>query len=696
MAELKAFLKRVLLGLARLWWRLSDSLLIGIQSGTLRVTGRIFDETWYLEHNPDVEGYDGSLADHYFRHGIYEGRGARFFDSNWYFRAHTDLKGARIDAWSHYKQYGEAEGRSVRYFHVHSVIQRFRNRNYDEWMRLHPSSSEADAIDMEFAAGHLGLKTRLAVMLPVMATDDAADVRGALDALARQPYEHAEFLIGLGAGVDDGLRGHIEGLNNRDERFRAIVVEAATAPAACNELARLTRAAFLAPVLPRDRLDAQALFWVAHALQGEKDIGIIYADEDRLDAKGKLTSPRFKPDFNYELFLSHNLFGDLVFYHRKLFEALNGFDTEVEGGARYDLALRAVEMAGADAVRHIPRVLNHVRAPVEAVESDSAAIERHLKRIRRAGTVMDVPEAPGYTRVRRELVARPLVSLIIPTRDRADLLKICVDSLVAKTTYGNYEVIIVDNGSVETATKDLFKSLDKKRFTVIRDERPFNFSELNNAAVKEAKGEFVVLMNNDIEIVTPDWIEEMLSFAQQEDVGCVGCRLWYPDRTIQHAGVLVGFYGVAGHMHKHIARGDTGYGDRAVLHQSLSAVTAAVLMVRKSIYEQVGGLDEALAVAFNDVDFCLKVRDAGYRNVYTPYAEMVHHESASRGAETTPEKRRREQAEISLIKARYGDSMLRDPAFNPNLSLTSEDISFAFPPRVESLAVLAASLRGSD
>jgi GT2 family glycosyltransferase len=300
-----------------------------------------------------------------------------------------------------------------------------------------------------------------------------------------------------------------------------------------------------------------------------------------------------------------------------------------------------------------------------------------------AAEVEAAPEAPALNRVRFACPApQPLVSIIIPTKDRADLLDMCLQSLQDKTTYANYEVIIVDNGSVEPATQTLFDSLVGPRFRVVRDDSPFNYSALNNSAARLARGELLCLMNNDIEILTPGWLEEMVSFAMRADVGCVGARLWYPDGRLQHGGCIVGLGGVAGHSHKYFPKGHPGYFRRAVLHQSFSAVTAACLLLRREIYEQVGGLDEQLVVAFNDVDFCLRVQAAGYRNVWTPYAEMNHHESASRGEEDNPEKIARFKREIDFIKARWGDTLLHDPAYSYNLTLDIEDFSYAWPPRV--------------
>jgi GT2 family glycosyltransferase len=243
-------------------------------------------------------------------------------------------------------------------------------------------------------------------------------------------------------------------------------------------------------------------------------------------------------------------------------------------------------------------------------------------------------------------------------------------------------VIVVDNGSVEEATQQLFARQPKDKLRVIRDDSPFNYSRLNNLAVEQSRGEVICLMNNDIEILSFDWLEEMLSFAMQADIGCVGARLWYPDGRLQHGGVITGLGGVAGHSHKYLDKGSPGYFHRATVHQSFSAVTAACLLIRRSVWNEVNGLDELFAVAFNDVDFCLRVREHGYRNVWTPYAEMNHHESASRGEETTPEKKARFMGEIERLRERWGNSLQNDPFYSVNLTLDIEDFSLAWPPRL--------------
>ena len=279
-----------------------------------------------------------------------------------------------------------------------------------------------------------------------------------------------------------------------------------------------------------------------------------------------------------------------------------------------------------------------------------------------------------------------LVSIIIPTRNGRELVQRCIESILSKSSYARYEIILIDNASDDAVAVDYFKQLSGHPcIRVLRDDRRFNYSALNNAAVQHARGELICLLNNDTEVISPDWLQQLAVYATRPEIGAVGARLWYPDDTLQHGGVILGIGGVAGHSHKGLPMGAAGYFGRATTAQTLSAVTAACLMVRRSVYQEVGGLDEALAIAFNDTDFCLRVRAAGYRNVWTPSAELYHHESASRGYEDSPEKRQRFGEEVRFMQRRWGSDLLTDPAYSPNLTLSGSDFSLAWPSRVPQL-----------
>ena len=432
---------------------------------------------------------------------------------------------------------------------------------------------------------------------------------------------------------------------------------------------------------------------MADAINSHPDAALFYSDEDKLDEGGQRQSPYFKCDWNIDLFHSQNMICHLGVYKTALLRDIGGFRIGLEGAQDYDLALRCIERLEPGQIIHIPRVLYHWRIHAEstahagaakpyAAVSGERALNEHFQRCEIAASAEYVDV--GY-RIRYVVPAeQPLVSIIIPTRNGLQLVRQCIESILAKTTYANYEILLIDNGSDEQETLDYFKKLGTEpRVRVIRDDRPFNYSALNNAAVKVAKGEFVLLLNNDIEIITPTWLTELVSHAARRGVGAVGARLWYPNDTLQHGGVILGIGGVAGHSHKYLARYSNGYFCRAKLTQTLSAVTAACLLIRKSIYEEVGGLNEVdLRVAFNDVDFCLRVREAGYRNIWTPFSECYHHESATRGTEDTPEKKERFSKEVLYMKAKWGEKLFCDPAYSPCLTLEHEDFSFAWPPRV--------------
>jgi GT2 family glycosyltransferase len=465
---------------------------------------------------------------------------------------------------------------------------------------------------------------------------------------------------------------------------------------ASNSALALVDAEFVALMDHDDLLTPDALYWVAKAIKQNPDVQLIYSDEDKMDLQGQRYAPYFKPDWNPELFLSHNFICHLGVYKTKSVRSIGGFDSSFDGAQDYDLALRYVDKLSAEQIVHIPRILYHWRA-VEgstahgvhekpyAEEKIAKAVVSALKHKQRPAEVINHEKLPGTLRVRYLLPDKlPLVSIVIPTRNGFNLLHRCVESIFSKTNYANYELIIIDNGSDDFITLRYLQRLQHdNRVTVIRDESPFNYSALNNKAVLQAKGEIIALLNNDLEGINDDWLDEMVSFAQHSEIGAVGAKLYYPNDTIQHAGVIVGLGGVAGHSHKHFPRDNPGYCGRLLLTQNLTAVTAACLVLRKEVYNAVGGLDEKnLSVAFNDVDFCLRIREQGFLNVWTPYAEMYHYESATRGYEDTPEKQARFTQEVDYMQQRWGESLLIDPAYNPNLTVEREDFSFAWPPRI--------------
>lgn len=435
-----------------------------------------------------------------------------------------------------------------------------------------------------------------------------------------------------------------------------------------------------------DELTPDALYEVVRSINKDRS-EFIYSDEDKIDLDGKFIEPHFKPDYSPEHLLSQNYMSHLGVIKKSLIDKVGGFTLGLEGAQDYDLYLKVLEHTGA--VTHIPRVLYHWRKipGSTAAEFDSKsyaqaagkmAIENSLARQGIDAIVSNGPYGGTY-RVRYALKSQPLVSIIIPFKDKPELLDMCLGSILKKSTYTNYQILGISNNSCEPETFAMMQRYEKQdsRIKFYEYNIQFNYSAINNYAAGLAEGDQLILLNNDIEILTPDWIEELLSFSQKDDVGCVGAKLYYPNDHIQHAGIILGIGGVAGHSHKYFPRDDAGYFSRLALVQNVSAVTAACLMVKRAIFETVGGLDEMnLSVAFNDVDFCLRVRELGLRNVFTPYCEAYHHESISRGAEDSAEKIKRFNREIAYMQERHADILKNgDPHYNSNLTLSSEDFN---------------------
>lgn len=576
-----------------------------------------------------------------------------------------------------------------------------RRHSYERWLKTYDTVNQETMERLKTEIVRMTAPPRIAVIMPTY-NANSAWLAEAIDSVRHQIYPHWELCIADDASTNPEIRPLLEQYARNDKRIRIIFRETnGHISAASNSALALAQADWVALLDHDDLLAPHALYSVAKTIADRPDACVIYSDEDKIDENGRRHDPYFKCNINIDLLYSHNMVCHLGVYRRDLLNKIGGFRVGFEGAQDYDLALRCLEQTHVESIVHIPRVLYHWRvhrastaasgdAKPYAVLAGERALNEHFKRQGIAGRV----EATAYGyRARYQLPnVRPLASLIIPTRNGLSLLKQCVESIVEKTTYAPYEIIVVDNGSDDEGTLAYLEELsDARKIRVIRDDRPFNYSALNNLAVSQANGEIIGLLNNDIEVISADWLEEMVSLAIQPGVGAVGAKLLYPDERIQHAGVITGIGGVAGHAHKLFPRDAHGYFSRTAVISSFSAVTAACLLVRKAVYQEVGGLNEVdLAVAFNDVDFCLRIRAAGYRNVWTPYAELFHHESATRGSEDNPEKVARFNREVLYMQTRWGQDLLADPAYSPNLTLDHEDFGLAWPPRVEPLAHGAA------
>jgi GT2 family glycosyltransferase len=544
---------------------------------------------------------------------------------------------------------------------------------------------KSDVARLRDASAVLAYRPLISVLMPTYNPPELY-LREAIESVITQIYDNWELCIADDASRAPHVRAVLEEYQAIDSRikveFRSTNGHIAHAS---NSALGLATGEFVALFDHDDILTPDALYENARLLNGHPDADMIYSDEDKVDDVGKRSNPYFKPDWAPDSFLSRNYVSHLGVYRRSLVSEVGGFRPGFEGSQDYDLVLRIVEKT--NRIHHIPRVLYHWRIHSLSVASgvgvksyayDAAmnAIAEAMHRRGEPGRVEMLKNDPGNYIVRYDLTRDWKVSIIIPTRDHADDLERCLASIFAKSTYRNIEVIILDNGSVEQATSVCFakwKALEPSRLKVVRHDVPFNYSEINNYAVRQSTGEIVLLLNNDTEIIAPQWIEAMLEQAQRPTIGCVGAKLLYEDGTIQHAGVVLRIGGVAGHSHRFYDGDAPGYYHIIKTVNNYSAVTAACLMIRRDVWDEVGGLDEQLSVAFNDVDFCLRVRAAGYLNVYVPHAELYHYESKSRGFDDTPKKIARSIGEQQFMQERWNVSSTDDPFYSPHLSLTSED-----------------------
>jgi glycosyltransferase involved in cell wall biosynthesis len=520
-------------------------------------------------------------------------------------------------------------------------------------------------------------------------------LRKCLDSVLAQSYPHWELCISDDASTQPHVRRVLEEYRRRDARIKIVFrPRNGHISESSNSAIEIATGSHVALLDHDDLLHPQALYEVAVALGRNPGLKIIFSDEDKVDQNGLRFDPYFKADWNPDLFLSHNCISHLGVYETALLRQIDGFRKGFEGSQDWDLALRCIERVGVDQIHHIPRVLYHWRAipgstalaPQEkdyAHDAGLRSIAEHLERTGSTGRVVEKPGYRGNYRVRYSLpVPRPLVSILIPTRDGLHHLKRCIDSIVARSTYPAYEIVVIDNQSSDPDALEYLRGLEREHIArVVPFDAAFNYSAINNFAASESTGSVLVLLNNDVEVITPDWLEELVGQALRPGVGAVGAMLYYPNETIQHAGVITGVHGAAAHPYSGKPRGWPGQMNRAKLQQNMTAVTAACLAVKREVWDQVGGLDPAFRVAYNDVDFCMRLGGLGLRNVWTPYAELYHHESATRGSDARPERVDEFERERALLLSRWAATIDMDPAYNPNLSATEELFSLSFPPK---------------
>ena len=517
-----------------------------------------------------------------------------------------------------------------------------------------------------------------------------------LDSVVNQTYRNWELCC-VDAGQDTAVGQHVQARAKADPRIRyQKLTENEGIAGNTNHGFELATGDYIALLDHDDILHPCALWYTAQAIV-EQGADFVYTDEATFEGKVEnVVLYHFKPDFMLDNLRSNNYICHLTTFSKVLMEQAGGGErAEYNGSQDYDLFLRLTEKARK--IAHIPHALYYWRSSPNSTASDIsaktycidagiAALKAHYAR---CGVAVDdvtlIPGTPGYYKTDYTMAHPGRVSILIPTCDHIRDLETCVESIYARTTYPDFEILLIENNSKEEQTFRSYERMRKEHPDTLKvltwQGKGFNYSALNNFGARYATGEYLLLLNNDTEVITPGWLEEMVMYAQQKRVGCVGAKLLYPDDTIQHAGVGFGIGGVAGHLHKYFPATSDGYMGRLNYVQDVYGDTAACLLIRKEIYDEVHGLDESYAVAFNDVDFCVRVREAGYTNVFTPFAQLYHYESKSRGMEDNPEKQKRFQGEVLRFQARWGDLLAKgDPCTNPNFDIQREDFSLKILP----------------
>ena len=502
-----------------------------------------------------------------------------------------------------------------------------------------------------------------------------------------QTYPHWELCIVNASRGEDGMEQVLGRYAGGDERIRVKNLEENLGIAGnTNEALVMARGEFVGLLDHDDLLAPQALFRIAEALTADPQADAVYTDEDKVTTDlSEHFQPHFKPDFNLDLLRSNNYITHFFVVRTRLASEAGGFRKEFDGAQDYDFIFRCTEEA--KKVLHVPEVLYHWRthkastadnpaSKMYAFEAGKRAIEVHLARCGQEGTV-SLRKDLGFYRVEYPVQGEPLVSILIPNRDQKETLEKCLNSIWEKSTYKNYEILIVENNSSSPEIFNYYREIEKRPgVRILTWKEGFNYSAINNFGEKSAAGDYLLFLNNDVEVINPGWIEELLGNCQRKEVGIVGAKLYYPDDTIQHAGTVIGIGGIAGHAFLNMPRSRTGYLHKASLQMDLSAVTAACMMMKRQVFKQLGGFEERLSVAFNDVDLCLRTVQAGYLVVYNPEVELYHYESKSRGAEDSEEKVRRFQEEIEFMRCRWMDLLKKgDPYYNRNLTLSKWNYS---------------------
>ena len=572
---------------------------------------------------------------------------------------------------------------------AHKLLSKYREKKA---IRIHGTGSFPSVAEREKEETTVFPKdVTFSILVPLYNTPERF-LREMIESVTAQTYGKWELCLADGSDDAHDFVGRIcQEYRQKDSRIKyQKLAKNEGISGNTNECYKMATGNYIALFDHDDLLHPCVLFAYMQAIC-EKDADYIYCDEATFKGNSinhKITL-HFKPDFAPDNLLANNYICHFSVFSRELLESGELFRSQFDGSQDHDMILRLT--AKAKHIVHVPRILYYWRshkgsvassidAKTYAIDAAKGAVADHLTKLGYRNFEIESTRAfATIFRIKYELTSRPLVSIIIPNKDHVDDLSRCVESVINLSTYDNYEIVIVENNSETVEIRTYYEEISRHpRVQVVEYKGDFNYSKINNFGVQYAKGEYLLLLNNDTEVITPDWMEELLMYAMRKDVGVVGAKLYYPDKTIQHAGIVIGLgaHRTAGHTHYRIPEANVGYMGRLCYAQDVTAVTGACMMVSKALYEELGGLDESFTVALNDVDFCLRVREKGFLNIFTPFAELYHYESKSRGSDKKDERALRYQQESDRFRVKWADALAKgDPYYNPNFSLDHSDFT---------------------
>lgn len=649
----------------------------------------LFDRQFYLRNYADVRRADTDPLWHFVRSGWKEGRNPfREFDTNYYISKHQDVQNSNLNPLVHYIKHGQREFRPT------NPQSEKQLTAYQIWLRQYDALNDKDISQIKNHIDQLKEHPLISIIIPVSDTD-LTYLPHSLASLRNQIYERWECWILVSPQIAENAKKLLNPFSAQDNRIKPLYFqENQTIGDAVVKAFKTISGEFVGILGQCDLIEPHALYLIANEINLEPNTAIVYSDHDQIDPTGYRFDPIFKPDWNPDLALTHHYIGRLCLFQTDLLNKIGGLDATLHGASEWDMVLQMGERVSADQIRHIPHILYHQRTSNQ--DNYAEYIERKrqlaLQRQTLAGyferrniqaqfepilnqsfwrIIYPIPEPP------------PQVSVIIPTKDQPELLRNCINSIIERTAYPNYEIIVVNNQSTDPGALLYYQTIaEKPNVRMMDDPRPFNYSAINNLAARSAQGEVLLFLNDDIEVISPDWMGEMVRQTLRSDIGAVGAMLYYPDHRIQHAGVILGIHNTAGHAFQGQPMGTCGHAFRACLVQNYSAVTAACLAITKEKFILSGGFNEEdLAIALNDIDLCLRLQTSGFRNLWTPHAELYHFESATRGSDQTLENNPRYMKEVAYFKRTHAKWILHDPAYNPNLTLDYSDFTLASPPR---------------